>query len=744
MGSCRFGFLRILIFGIFLFISTCVFDSSPIDGTISVSAPGSLRGRNLDNSSSSSTLPFTSIQCRLVQVEAFMLGLMNSDEENNDAVDLSHTSFACQSSLDGILYAVEFERETDASRLSHPVWMSVPQEWLKKAISNSNSNNEPPPTIVLPSGTLPPRQRRTLMEQENDGLENSQEDVAPADFTRMGRKTLLAVRIVTNTEQPDVDATEMEAAIFGTAPHPHANNIALEQAQEENVTASLDGPLQYQSVAEQFQAATLGNLLYQPLRGPGYENGVLELNLAEYMGADFVLAGQGVQSLAPEILKATAIRLGVSAVTNAADHVIFCLPNDSLLAGSAVWTAFTYLYEPYSYYQRSRCTKLSVVMHELGHSLGFRHSGIPTNAYADETGPMGYSVNQYGAPVKAFNSHKNWIAGWVQHYAVHLRRLNEISLSSKTTYVGRVAALADAPHVPVGKEVVLVRLGRKLFMQYNRAKGFHRQTGTPNTVTIVYAEHEEDSSTRVASLQVGDVYEYDGYPRLGDEPDEDEVDPDDNLGLVVALCRMGIDDTGDVPIDYAEVVVQWRDPLGPRAANLNLALCNLRNDKSAPVLNFGVAIDNDPNRNPTGQDTTDIQAESVNTSKQTVLLILGVAMAAVGVACLVASLYLVMRQCRMHEQQLAVEQQQQEVQQSPGESLEKPPLTHPESFETAQTTSFDSYLDDPPETPTVEPVSSTSDSIKGQDEVEHPPVVVERKWWEDIVDNLMQLASSSS
>ena len=665
-------------------------------------------------------------------------------------VDVLHSSYACQAQ--DTFYGVEFDHYADAATFKRPTWVTVPSGWM---ISDDSAR-----TIVIPRGRFPPRadhrslNGETFVAREDfpDNLEASQEgEVAPKDFTRIGRKTLLVVRVVTGTEAPDVSVEEMEAAVFGTIPHPHASGVALEHSSE-NITASLDGPLSYQSVAEQYQAATLGNLMFEPIKGPGYEKGVLEIDLSKYMGANFVLAGQGIQSLASSLQLVTAELLGVTELSDAVDHVIFCLPNDSLLAGTTAWTAFTYLYEPYSYYQRSRCTKLSIVMHELGHSLGFRHSGVPTNAYADETGPMGYSVNQYGAPVKGFNSHKNWIAGWMQHFAVHLRRLDNDAWGSKTTYVGRVAALADAQHLPLGKEVVLIRLGRTLFLQYNRAKGFHRQTGTPNTVTIVYAQHDEDSSTRVASLEVGDIYEYVGYPRHG-EPDPEE--PDDNLGLVVALCRLGIDNSGEEPIDYAEVVVQWRDPGAPKAADLNLALCNIRNDRSAPVLNFGVAIDHnadDEKRAPTVPEDT-IIVEPANDEKQTVLLILGICMATIGFACLVASAYLVTRHCRMWERQEESEREHHR-QQIDGLQKMRTPSHAPESFDTAQTSSFDTWTDafaSPTDLDVPAVLESPGSSAReveesvGTDNVSVPSEIItpppRREWWEEIVENLKKLVN---
>jgi hypothetical protein len=58
----------------------------------------------------------------------------------------------------------------------------------------------------------------------------------------------------------------------------------------------------------------------------------------------------------------------------------------------------------YSYYQKSRCTRLSVVMHEMGHSFGFRHSGTGASDYGDVSGYMGYANNNVGWPRKAFVS----------------------------------------------------------------------------------------------------------------------------------------------------------------------------------------------------------------------------------------------------------------------------------------------------------------------------------------------------
>lgn len=291
------------------------------------------------------------IYCRLLQAESFLLSAAQDDDASSltTTTDVSYSSFVCQTESSTV-YSVEFQSDADAllarGRFSRPVWISLPLDWLIHDDVHDDEDDESTDRVLV----VPPGQwRRTAQPQralassgrrrrprrrtfQNDVAQSDEkEDVAPADFTRMGRKTLLAVRIVTNTEAPDVGADEMEAALFGTAPHPHAANVGEEEGQDENNTGgetaqqAVDYPVGYISVAEQYEAVSLGSLVYEPLSGPGYERGVLEINLGQHLDEDFVIEGEGIQGLAPTLLQITAQTLGVTELTDAVDHVIYCL-----------------------------------------------------------------------------------------------------------------------------------------------------------------------------------------------------------------------------------------------------------------------------------------------------------------------------------------------------------------------------------------------------------------------------------
>ena len=269
------------------------------------------------------------------------------------------------------------------------------------------------------SSVIIPNERRLRLVENNPANQRRLQLEA-----RLGNKKLLAVRVVSVIgEEPKESLAEITDAIFGAA---------LFGTQVQSSEYAQDS-----TVVSQYRHVSAGSLNLLAANGPGIEFGVVQIIV------DFEIAGAGIQRLSNAIVAATEEQLGGS-LDEIADFVVFCLPNDSLLQGSTDWTAFTYLYEPvsanfptfvhpdtdavslfartftrlhrwilaypklsntqYSYYQKSRCTRLSVVMHEMGHGFGFRHSGRGGNDYADESGYMGYAHNLIGWPRKAFVS----------------------------------------------------------------------------------------------------------------------------------------------------------------------------------------------------------------------------------------------------------------------------------------------------------------------------------------------------
>ena len=202
---------------------------------------------------------------------------------------------------------------------------------------------------------------------------------------RFGEQKLLAVHVLTATEKPDVSLPNMQMAVFGTG----------------NGTLRSDAV----PVVKQFEAISKGQLLYTAATGPNIVDGMLQVTLppTEFSAVE---GHDIIEEVIPTLLATTNSAVGGN-LDKIADRVLFCLPSESTKGGYH-WRAFTYLYGPYSYYERATCSLLSVLAHELGHGLGFQHSAKGTNKYGDQTGLMG----GWQGPKMAFNGHKHFISGW--------------------------------------------------------------------------------------------------------------------------------------------------------------------------------------------------------------------------------------------------------------------------------------------------------------------------------------------
>lgn len=313
-------------------------------------------------------------------------------------------------------------------------------------------------------------------------MNNDRQLFARDTSVRYGTQRLLAVHISTLSEQPDVTAQDMQMALFGTG----------------------SGTLRPGSVTvvEQIHHITKGQLLYTPASGPNIQEGMLEITLKKAG-----VAGEDVFNIIPFVHSKTKQALGGTPLNEVADRILFCLPSKTLKGGKH-WRAFTYLFGPYSYYQAATCSLLSVLVHELGHQMGFHHSGKGENVYGDRTGYMG----GWHGPKMAFNGHKHWISGWFGPAAV------EVDPQQQQHTYRRLLGFVDyniSYHECLGEsDAVIVRAG-ELYLQYNQAKGYNVDVRYPNTVTITEADRESVVSDALAALEAGEFYAYPNFDKDG-------------------------------------------------------------------------------------------------------------------------------------------------------------------------------------------------------------------------------------
>ena len=257
----------------------------------------------------------------------------------------------------------------------------------------------------------------------------------------VGVSSVIAVRVTSRDSQVSLSAGQISESLFG-----------------EGV-----------SFASQMNLCSNGALTFEPAQGNGITGAVGELYI------DVNVVGVWTSNLHTILREEFVKKFGVESQY---DHIMYCLPSGTGDVNDS-WIAYAYMDTSYSYYNDEWCGSLTSKMHEVGHNLGFGHSGEyhnivsrllgegPEGSYEDRSCIMGVSYQHMKLPQECYNGLKNWFAGWFTSHQV------TVDPVANGPWGGNLAAFVDYTNIVNGEHVALINVGDILYIQNNRAKTYN-------------------------------------------------------------------------------------------------------------------------------------------------------------------------------------------------------------------------------------------------------------------------------
>jgi hypothetical protein len=307
---------------------------------------------------------------------------------------------------------------------------------------------------------------------------------------KTGTLSVLVLRISTNDATPSLSADEFHKLIF-----------------EDEV-----------SLQKQYAACSFGKLNLIPT-----EYGVLDL----YLNA--TAEGAIPVSLVSKANEALRDRLNIAKTTDASDLLLMIMP-----PGTGDWAAFSGVGHPRSVYNDLWGGYSSSLLHEVGHGLGLGHANEDGSDYTDYTSYMSAGHKQTNWPAKSFNAQNHWDLGWYEDRSVSVDPITAPQLL-------KIAAFVDYDKTQQG-EYVIAEVGGNLYMQYNRAKGFNRDTEEKADMLTISTKMDKGGTDLVAGLDL-DSKTYLAAGFQGSDQD-----------ILIEVCNVGVGNGADQP-DYMIVSV---------------------------------------------------------------------------------------------------------------------------------------------------------------------------------------------
>eukprot|EP00536_Pseudo-nitzschia_multiseries_P010548 jgi/Psemu1/26265/gm1.26265_g len=322
------------------------------------------------------------------------------------------------------------------------------------------------------------RQRRRQIQQmrrNNTTTTNNNRNLVGLSTSRTsGTLSTLVIRVVDSNEQAVASITQLKDDIFTDAV----------------------------SMKTQFAACSHNQLIIQPAStGDG---GIVEVSIdISAVNADHYTLETKAKA------QAEALYGGSDGLASKYDLVLFCQPPGS--QGS--WIAYAYINRWDSFYNDYWCQRVSTQMHEIGHNIGFAHSGKDGNEYGDTSAMMGYSYNDDDGPMMCFNAAKNYQIGW---YDLQKQSIDPLSGPDSKTFI--FTGVGDYKTDGSNKaKLITLRIeqygynnGIDYYIGYNRQSGPNTGTQSAADKIVIFKKYGQPdlygSSTRVADLSVGEKY----------------------------------------------------------------------------------------------------------------------------------------------------------------------------------------------------------------------------------------------